>query len=140
MKGLKAIIFSVVLITAAMGAGGTAFAAAAPKVDPLAYSAHTSIGFKFINDGIKYIQPNGQYIKNAWISVGNQKWCFDGNGNMLLGFYVIDNHLCGLTYEGTATLMDPAVPVAPATTINSAGVPVIAPVPVQPVPATTGQR
>ncbi len=140
MKGLKAIIFSVVLITATMGAGGTAFAAAptAPaRVDPLAYSAHTSIGFKFINDGIKYIQPNGQYLKNAWISVGNQKWCFDGNGNMLLGFYVIDNHLWGLTYEGTATLMDPAVPVAPANNITSAGVPVIAPVPVQPVPAQT---
>lgn len=125
MKKIKAIILTLVILMTVFGTVTTAYAA--DPIDPLSYSAHTSIGFKFINDGIKYIQPNGQYLKNAWVQVGNQKWCFDSNGNMLLGFYVIDNHLWGLTYEGVVTLMDPAVPVAPAASITPAGVPVIAP-------------
>ena len=134
MKGLKALIFTATLITLIVGAGAGAYAA---NIDPLNYSAHSSIGFKYMNGGIKYIQPNGTLLTNAWVQVGNQKWCFDGNGNMLMGFYVVDNHMWGLTYDGVATLMDPAIPVAPVYTVGPAAPPIPYVVPAQPPLAAT---
>ncbi len=96
-------LFAAAVLAAALFLTGTVFAA---EIDPVERSLYPDTGFKVTYKGIKYVKPNGEFLKDSWLFIGQQAWCFDGDGLMATGVRVVNGKEWNLSYEGKAAPMD----------------------------------
>ena len=108
IKGL----FAAAIIAAAFFMTGTLYAA---EIDPVERSLYPDTGFKVTYKGIKYVKPNGEFLKDSWLLIGQQAWCFDGDGLMATGVRVVNGLEWNLSYEGKAAPLN-ALQAAPGQT------------------------
>lgn len=74
-----------------------------------AFAGYSDSGFETTDQGIKYRMSDGSYLTSSWLTIGSQKWAFDGNGILLTGSHVIDGESWLLSIEGIATQQETSV-------------------------------
>ncbi len=96
--------FAAILMAAILVFGNGSLMAS--EINPVERSLYPDTGFKVTYKGVKYVKPNGEFLKDSWLIIGPQAWCFDGDGIMATGVRVVNGKEWTLTLEGAAAPLD----------------------------------
>ncbi len=96
MKGIKAFVLAMTVFASFIYVG----------VCQSAFAGYPGSGFETTDQGIKYRMSDGSYLSSSWLTIGSQKWAFDGNGLLLTGNHMIDGETWTLSLEGLAIQQD----------------------------------